>query len=161
MADTNHESPALSAATTANETHRLPERRRTMIFINIMLSCIAATTMATALTTAFLITRFPTKRLYLIGAALFILGSVVCVLSSSFPIIMIGRVLQAGGNALLTALRTIAGAIGQAVFVGLMGVLSAPEAATMQGLNLTFLAMGVSVVPLVLIPLVFLRVKRG
>ncbi|WP_207761074.1 DHA2 family efflux MFS transporter permease subunit [Bifidobacterium simiarum] len=144
MIDRNRESvesPALSAAMTANEEHLLPERRRTMIFINIMLSCVATTTMATALTTAlppiaadlgvtmsvgqwltsgyslamgivmpltaFLITRFPTKRLYLIGAALFIIGSAVCVLSSSFPIIMVGRVLQAGGNGLLMSMAQV------------------------------------------------------
>ena len=101
----------MSNTTTTIEQAPLSNRRRTLIFINIMLSCIATTIMATALTTAlppiakdlgvtmqtgqwltsgyslamgivmpltaFLITRFPTKPLYLIGAALFIAGSLV------------------------------------------------------------------------------------
>lgn len=75
----------------------------------------------------------------------------------------------ADANALLTALRTIAGAIGQAVFVGMMTALAASAqsggmdaaAANMHGLNLTFLAMGACAVPLIIIPLVFLRGKNG
>ena len=281
----------MSNTTTTIEQAPLSNRRRTLIFINIMLSCIATTIMATALTTAlppiakdlgvtmqtgqwltsgyslamgivmpltaFLITRFPTKPLYLIGAALFIAGSLVmmplyvqtikgdsasmaglvglpgslamavispmagklydrfgvkrlflvggiCLTASNLcmgllpldasiwvaaainvmrslaigclmmPLVTWGTASAGEGrladaNALLTALRTIAGAIGQAVFVGMMTALAASAqsggmdaaAANMHGLNLTFLAMGACAVPLIIIPLVFLRRKNG
>ncbi|PWG66441.1 MFS transporter [Bifidobacterium callitrichidarum] len=119
----------------------LSDRRRALIFANIMLSCIATTIMATALTTAlppivadlgitmqtgqwltsgyslamgivmpltaFLITRFPTKPLYLAGAALFIVGSLVCVAPVPFAVIMIGRVVQACGNGLLMSMAQV------------------------------------------------------
>lgn len=119
----------------------LTNRRRTLIFINIMLSCIATTIMATALTTAlppiatdlgvtmqtgqwltsgyslamgivmpltaFLITRFPTKPLYLISAVLFIIGSLTCIAPVPFAVIMGGRVLQACGNGLLMAMAQV------------------------------------------------------
>ncbi|KAB7788420.1 DHA2 family efflux MFS transporter permease subunit [Bifidobacterium cebidarum] len=123
------------------EQSSLSNRRRTLIFINILLSCIATTIMATALTTAlppiaadlgvtmqtgqwltsgyslamgivmpltaFLITRFPTKPLYLAGAVLFIIGSLVCVLPVPFAVIMIGRVVQACGNGLLMSMAQV------------------------------------------------------
>ncbi|MGE8597692.1 MFS transporter [uncultured Bifidobacterium sp.] len=106
--------------TTTTEQAPLSNRRRTLIFINIMLSCIATTVMATELTTAlppiakdlgvsmqtgqwltsgyslamcigmpltaFLITCFSTKPLYLIGTALFIAGSLVCILPMPFAV---------------------------------------------------------------------------
>ncbi|KAB7791280.1 DHA2 family efflux MFS transporter permease subunit [Bifidobacterium leontopitheci] len=119
----------------------LSNRRRALVFANIMLSCIATTIMATALTTAlppivadlhvtmqtgqwltsgyslamgivmpltaFLITRFPTKPLYLAGAALFIVGSLVCVAPVPFAVIMVGRVIQACGNGLLMSMAQV------------------------------------------------------
>ncbi|KAB8286828.1 MFS transporter [Bifidobacterium ramosum] len=124
-----------------SEQLSLSDRRRALIFVNIMLSCIATTIMATALTTAlppivadlsvdvqtgqwltsgyslamgivmpltaFLITRFPTKPLYLAGAALFIIGSLVCVAPVPFAVIMIGRVIQACGNGLLMSMAQV------------------------------------------------------
>ncbi|NMM97861.1 DHA2 family efflux MFS transporter permease subunit [Bifidobacterium olomucense] len=123
------------------EQSLLSNRRRTFIFVNILLSCIATTIMATALTTAlppivadlgitmqvgqwltsgyslamgivmpltaFLITRFPTKPLYLAGAVLFIVGSLVCVVPVPFAVIMIGRVVQACGNGLLMSMAQV------------------------------------------------------
>ena len=86
----------------------MTDRKRSLIFVNILISCIASSMLATALTTAlppiledfqlsvamgqwltsgyslamgimmpltaFLITRFPTKNLYLAGIGLFIAG---------------------------------------------------------------------------------------
>ncbi|PJM79867.1 DHA2 family efflux MFS transporter permease subunit [Bifidobacterium scaligerum] len=123
------------------EQSSLSNRRRALIFVNILLSCIAATIMATALTTAlppivadlgitmqvgqwltsgyslamgivmpltaFLITRFPTKPLYLAGAVLFIVGSLICVVPVPFAVIMIGRVVQACGNGLLMSMAQV------------------------------------------------------
>lgn len=119
----------------------LTDRKRTLIFINILIACIASSMLSTALTTAlppiledfrigvntgqwltsgyslamgimmpltaFLITRFPTKNLYLCGMGLFIAGLAVCVAAPSFWVMMAGRVLQASGNGLLTAMAQV------------------------------------------------------
>ncbi|MGI6500910.1 MAG: MDR family MFS transporter [Anaerostipes sp.] len=117
------------------------DKRRTLIFVNILISCIASSMLATALSTAlpaittdlkisvsigqwltsgyslamgitmpltaFLITRFPTKRLYLTGMAAFIAGLAICTLAPTFPIMMCGRVLQAVGNGVMTAMAQV------------------------------------------------------
>lgn len=51
--------------------------------------------------TAFLITRFPTKRLYLAGIGSFILGLLFSIFAGSFGMMMAGRILQACGNGVL------------------------------------------------------------
>ena len=51
--------------------------------------------------TAFLITRFPTKKLYMSGIACFIVGTLCSILSGNFAVMMLGRVLQACGNGVL------------------------------------------------------------
>lgn len=119
----------------------MTDRKRSLIFVNILISCIASSMLATALTTAlppiledfqlsvamgqwltsgyslamgimmpltaFLITRFPTKNLYLAGIGLFIAGLAVCVTAGNFPVMMIGRVLQACGNGILTSMAQV------------------------------------------------------
>ena len=119
----------------------LTDKKRTMIFLNIVVTCIASSMLSTALTTAlpailndfqisvttgqwltsgfslaagivmpltaFLITRFPTRRLYLSGLSLFILGLVLCVTAPNFPLLMVARILQAGGNGILTAMSQV------------------------------------------------------
>lgn len=119
----------------------LSSRQRTLIFINIIISCIATSMLSTALTTAlspictdleisvatgqwltsgfslavgiilpltaFLIRRFPTKKLYLTGIGLFIAGSAVNMAASSFAVMMVGRVLQAFGNGLLLSMAQV------------------------------------------------------
>ena len=58
--------------------------------------------------TAFLITRFPTKKLYLVGIGGFILGLLVSIFAGNFGIMMAGRILQACGNGvLMTAAQVI------------------------------------------------------
>lgn len=57
--------------------------------------------------TAFLITRFPTRKLYLTAIICFILGLVVCMLAPSFPVMMAGRVIQACGNGILTSMAQV------------------------------------------------------
>ena len=57
--------------------------------------------------TAFLITRFRTKGLYLAGLFLFVGGSVICALSNSFIPMMTGRVLQAASNGILVAMTQV------------------------------------------------------
>lgn len=52
-------------------------------------------------TTAFLVTRFPARVLYLGALALFVVASVLCALSASFPLVMAARVVQAMANSLI------------------------------------------------------------
>ena len=73
--------------------------------------------------------------------------------------------LTAHGTALLTSLRTIAGAIGTAIFVAIMTWMSETsvdtygEEAAMHGLNVTFLAMSLSTLALVIIAVFFVPKK--
>lgn len=119
----------------------LTNKKRTLIFVDILITCIASSMLATALTTAlppimadfhisvttgqwltsgyslamgimmpltaFLITRFPTKRLYLLGILFFIAGLTCCVIARWFPIMMLGRVLQACGNGILLSMSQV------------------------------------------------------
>ena len=123
------------------KTSVLTDRKRTMIFINIVISCIATSMLSTALTTAlpsiindldvsvatgqwltsgyslamgimmpltaFLITRFPARRLYLSGLLIFILGLLLCAAAPSFPLMMAARILQACGNGILTSMAQV------------------------------------------------------
>ncbi len=57
--------------------------------------------------TAFLITRFSTRRLYISAIVVFIIGLVICMVSPNFPIMMVGRVCQASGNGILTAMAQV------------------------------------------------------
>lgn len=53
--------------------------------------------------TAFLITRFPTKKLYMTGIGVFITGLLFSIFSGNFALMMVGRVLQACGNGVLVS----------------------------------------------------------
>ena len=122
-------------------TDAIDARQRMLIFINIVITCIASSMLSTALTTAlppimgelrldaatgqwltsgyslamgimmsltaFLITRFPTRRLYLTSLLLFIAGSLLCVVAPGFEIMMVGRVLQAVGGGSLTSMAQV------------------------------------------------------
>lgn len=122
-------------------SHKLSDKRRSLIFINIIISGIATSVLSTAMTTAlppviaelginvstgqwltsgyslamgiimpltaFLITKFPSKRLYLSGILCFILGEIICILSGSFGVMMVGRVLQACGNGVLLSMAQV------------------------------------------------------
>lgn len=112
-----------------------------MIFINIVITCIALTMLSTALSTAlpaivldldislttgqwltsgyalamgivmpltaFLITRFPTKKLYITGLIIALVGLLLCAVSPNFPMMMTARILQAIGNGLLTSMAQV------------------------------------------------------
>lgn len=124
-----------------NKTIAFTDRKRTLIFINIVISCIATSMLSTALTTAlpaiitdlnisvttgqwltsgyslamgiimpltaFLITRFPTRNIYLSGLIIFILGLVLCVIAPNFPLLMTARVLQASGNGIISSMAQV------------------------------------------------------
>lgn len=117
------------------------KNKRTLIFINIIITCIASSMLATALTTAlpsmihdfnisvttgqwltsgyslamgiimpltaFLINRFPTRKLYLTAILLFILGLLLSIIAPNFPILMCSRILQACGNGILSAMAQV------------------------------------------------------
>ena len=53
---------------------------------------------------AFLFNKYSYRKLFIIGLALFTLGSLVCAISFNFPIMMSGRVLQAIGAGILMPL---------------------------------------------------------
>ena len=58
--------------------------------------------------TAFLITKFPTKKLYMTGIAAFIIGLLISIFAGNFGLMMAGRVIQACGNGILmTAAQVI------------------------------------------------------
>lgn len=56
---------------------------------------------------AFLISRFPTKKLYLSVLGIFIVGLFLCLIATNFPIMMLGRILQAGANGVLSPLGQV------------------------------------------------------
>lgn len=114
------------------------ERKRTLIFTNIIISCVGASLLSTALSTAltpissdlgvsitvgqwlisgyslvmaiitpltaFLIRRFHTKRLYIIGCAVFAAGLFIDLFAPGFLVMMAGRVFQACGNGILISM---------------------------------------------------------
>lgn len=119
------------------KTKQLTDSRRMWIFICLIVSGIASSTLSTAMTTAlpnltqyfgiststgqwvtsgyslamgiimpltaFLITRFRTKKLYLVGIGSFIIGLLFSIFAGNFMWMMLGRILQACGNGILTA----------------------------------------------------------
>ena len=118
----------------SNPTQLTP-KKRSLIFVNLVVSGLASSTLATAMTTAlpnlvadfgvstdigqwvtsgyslamgvvmpltaFLITRFPTKRLYMAGIASFLIGLLLSIFAGNFGVMMAGRVIQACGNGIL------------------------------------------------------------
>lgn len=60
-------------------------------------------------TTGFLIERLTTRQIFLASTGLFLVGTVVAALAPSFVVLLLGRVLQAGGTALMIpTLMTVA-----------------------------------------------------
>ncbi|ORX80002.1 MFS general substrate transporter [Anaeromyces robustus] len=57
--------------------------------------------------TAYLITRFKTKRLYCIALLFFILGLTVCAFAKSFAMMMLGRIIQGCGNGLISSMGQV------------------------------------------------------
>lgn len=119
----------------------ISDRKRMLIFVNIVISCIASSMLATALTTAlppiikdlsisvttgqwltsgyslamaitmpltaFLIDRFPTKRLYCVAIVIFLAGLLISAVSVNFPMMMMGRLVQAAGNGMMSSMAQV------------------------------------------------------
>ena len=117
------------------------DRKRSVVFIDILIVCIAASALMTALATAlptmatdlgvdvntiqwvtsgytlalgimtpltaYLITRFHTRPLFLWGIVVFIIGLAISVFAPNFIIMMFGRVLQACGSGLLISMGQV------------------------------------------------------
>lgn len=56
------------------------------------------------LATAFIVKRFPTKRLFFIGMGLFTIGVFLCALSPSFAVMLAGRVVQGVGYGIIISM---------------------------------------------------------
>ncbi len=121
--------------------YMLSEKKRSLIFINIIISCVASSMLITALTTAlpavsedlqislatgqwltsgyslvmgvmmpltaFLITRFPTKKLYLTGLGFSLVGLLLCANAPDFTVVMLARGLQAIGNGIIASMGQV------------------------------------------------------
>ena len=57
--------------------------------------------------TAFLITQFPTKKLYLAAISLFVAGLAIAVIAPNFIVLMVGRIFQACGNGILSSMAQV------------------------------------------------------
>ncbi|MGN0350626.1 MAG: DHA2 family efflux MFS transporter permease subunit [Roseburia sp.] len=120
---------------------KINEKQRWFVFINLMITGIATSMLATAMTTAlppvveffnismttgqwmtsgyslvmgivmpltaFLIKKIPTRKLYISSIICFIIGELVCILAPGFGVMMVGRVLQAIGNGILTSMGQV------------------------------------------------------
>ncbi|MGO1510970.1 MAG: MDR family MFS transporter [Actinomycetales bacterium] len=54
--------------------------------------------------TAFLIQRFTTRALFLAAMGLFIIGTVICAIAPVYPVLLVGRVIQAAGGGIIMPL---------------------------------------------------------
>ncbi|GIG30367.1 MDR family MFS transporter [Cellulomonas marina] len=54
--------------------------------------------------TGFLLKRLPTRTVFLVAMSLFSLGTAVCAVAPGFPVLLVGRVVQAGGTAIMLPL---------------------------------------------------------
>lgn len=120
---------------------QLSERKRNIIFVNVLIACIVSAMLSTALTTilspvmnsfnidasmgqwltssyslvmgimmpltAYLINSVSTKKLYIISVGLFIVGLIFCIFATKFEIMLLGRLIQACGAGILTAMTQV------------------------------------------------------
>lgn len=56
------------------------------------------------LATAFIVKKYPTKRLFLIGMGLFTIGVLLCALSPTFAIMLLGRIIQGIGYGIIISM---------------------------------------------------------
>ena len=119
----------------------MTDKKRTLIFINLLITCIATSFLSTALSTAlppiikefgisaakgqwltsayslamaimmpltaYLITRYKTKNLYLTAIGILVAGLLICIFAPNFEIMMAGRILQAMSNGITTSMAQV------------------------------------------------------
>ncbi|SEM60324.1 DHA2 family efflux MFS transporter permease subunit [Paenibacillus sp. OV219] len=76
---------------------------------------------------AFLISRFTTRKLFLAAAGLFAVGTIICAFSPNFTFLLFGRLIQAAGAGILMPLMTI-------VFLTIFPVAERGKAMGMMGI---------------------------
>lgn len=120
---------------------KISDKKKLLIFINILISGIATSMLSTAMSTAlpaviqyygvslttgqwvtsgyslamaivmpltaFLVKRISTKKLYISGILLFIVGELLSIIAPIFGLMMLGRVLQAVGNGILVSMGQV------------------------------------------------------
>lgn len=57
--------------------------------------------------TPFLLKRFKTKRLFLTGMGMYLIGLLLCAIAHVFPILLLGRIVQAFGNGILLSMTQV------------------------------------------------------
>jgi len=114
---------------------------------------------------AFLIDRFPTRKLFMTGIGLFGIGTAIAAIAPTFPVLLLARVVQASGSGimlplLMTVLLTIISVERRGTAMGLIGVVIAFGPAigpTLSGFLLQFLSwrsLFITVLPIVAITLI-------
>lgn len=96
--------------------------------------------------TGFLIQRFTTRQLFTAAMSLFSLGTVVAALAPGFEVLLLGRIVQASGTAmmmplLMTTIMTLVPAASRGRFMGRISIVMAAAPAlgpTISGLILSF-----------------------
>lgn len=96
--------------------------------------------------TGFLLQRFSTRQIYLTAMSLFSVGTLISALAPGFEILLVGRIVQAGGTAmmmplLMTTIMTLVPADSRGRFMGRISIVMAVAPAlgpTVSGLVLSF-----------------------
>ncbi|PYI53796.1 DHA2 family efflux MFS transporter permease subunit [Paenibacillus flagellatus] len=80
---------------------------------------------------AYLIDRFTTRQLFNVAVGLFTVGTVICALAPSFPVVLTGRLVQAAGAGIMMPLMSI-------VFLTIFPIEQRGKAMGMMGLAMIF-----------------------
>lgn len=81
--------------------------------------------------TAFLIGKFSTRALFLTAMGLFTIGTIVCAFAPDFPLLMVGRIIQASGAGIMMPLT-------QTIFFVIFPIEKRGQAMGMFGLVISF-----------------------
>lgn len=80
---------------------------------------------------AFLMARFSTRKLFITAMSLFSIGTLICALGNSFPVVLIGRLVQASGAGVLMPLMTV-------IFLTIFPIEKRGQAMGMMGIAMIF-----------------------
>lgn len=80
---------------------------------------------------AFLMAKFSTRQLFISAMTLFSIGTLICALGTSFPVVLIGRLVQASGAGILMPLMTV-------IFLTIFPIEKRGQAMGMMGIAMIF-----------------------
>ena len=80
---------------------------------------------------AYLIERFTTRKLFIVASSLFAIGTIVCAVAPGFEVLLVGRLIQAGGAGIMMPLMSI-------VFLTIFPIEQRGKAMGMMGLAMIF-----------------------